>query len=105
MSQVVVRRGAAANVSTARKLIPTWNKALPYLFLLPGLILFGLFILWPMLYSLRISFYQWNIVKPEQSVNVGLQNYIDTLADPIFQRAVGNTLFYGLVTVPGQIIL
>jgi multiple sugar transport system permease protein len=77
---------------------------MPYLFLLPGLILFALFILWPMLYSLRISFYEWNIVKPETSVNVGLANYQDALADPVFQRAVINTIGYVLVTVPGQMI-
>ena len=75
----------------------------PYLFLLPGLILFILFIVWPMLYSLRISFHDWNIVHPEQSINVGFQNYSDTLADPIFQRSVLNTLLYVIVTVPGHV--
>ena len=81
------------------------GQLMPYVFLLPGLILFVLFIVWPMLYSLRISFHDWNIVHPEQSVNVGLQNYTDALADPIFQRSVLNTLLYVFVTVPGQIIL
>lgn len=81
------------------------NQLLAYLFLLPGLLLFGLFILWPMLYSLRISFYEWNIVKPEQSVYLGFQNYADVLGDPIFHRAVINTIIYMLITVPGQIIL
>jgi multiple sugar transport system permease protein len=75
------------------------------LFLLPGLILFIAFIVWPLLYSLRISFYDWKIVNPAQSVYLGLQNYVDALTDPIFQRSVLNTLVYGLVTVPGQIIL
>jgi multiple sugar transport system permease protein len=76
-----------------------------YLFLLPGVFLFIAFIVWPMLYSLRISFFDWKIVHPEQSVFVGFQNYIDALNDPIFQRSVLNTLIYGLVTVPGQLIL
>ncbi len=77
----------------------------PYLFLLPGAMLFALFIVWPMLYSLRVSFYHWNIVHPDTSVGVGLQNYVDVLHDPIFQRSVLNTVIYGLVTVPGQMIL
>src|SRR5256885_2080909 len=47
-----------------------------------------------MLYSLRISFSQWNVVHPENSINVGFQNYFDALADPIFHRAVVNTLVY-----------
>jgi len=75
-----------------------------YLFLLPGAFLFIAFIVWPMLYSLHISFYNWKIVHPEQSVYIGFQNYIDALTDPIFQRSVLNTLLYGLVTVPGQLV-
>lgn len=76
-----------------------------FLFLLPGALLFIAFIVWPLLYSLRISFYTWNIVHPERSVYLGLQNYVDALTDPIFQRSVVNTVVYGLVTVPGQIVL
>jgi multiple sugar transport system permease protein len=43
-------------------------------------------------------------VHPDQSVNIGLQNYGNVLSDPIFQRSVLNTLVYGLITVPGQIL-
>jgi len=107
MSQLSVRRQVSAQTNQALGLreqrIQQRNFA-PYLFLLPGAVLFVLFILWPMLYSLRISFFQWNIVKPETSVNVGVQNYLDALTDPIFQRSVVNTVIYGLITVPGQII-
>jgi multiple sugar transport system permease protein len=51
-----------------------------------------------------MSFYDWNIFHPEQSQWIGLGNYIEILKDDIFQRAVVNTIVYGLVTVPGQII-
>ena len=62
------------------------------IFLIPGLVLFGLFFLGPMLYSLRISFFEWKIVHPDQSVFVGFSNYQRALSDSIFQRAVLNTL-------------
>lgn len=75
------------------------------LFLLPGLILFITFLVGPMLYSLRISFFEWDIVSPENSQWIGLDNYREALSDPIFRRAVLNTLVYGLVTVPGQMVL
>jgi multiple sugar transport system permease protein len=75
------------------------------LFILPGLILFSAFILVPMAYSFRISFYDWNIVRPERSTWVGLANYAHALRDPIFRRAVLNTLAYAAVTVPGQILI
>ncbi|HEY76115.1 MAG TPA: sugar ABC transporter permease [Thermoflexia bacterium] len=82
-----------------------FRARMAYLFLLPGLALFTLFVVYPMLYSLRISFYDWNIIRPERSAFVGLDNYATILQDPIFRRAVLNTLAYTLVTVPAQIVL
>ena len=77
-------------------------SALP--FVLPGLVLLFIFIIGPMAYSFRISFYDWKIVRPERSEWVALANYARALGDPIFRRAVLNTLAYTAVTVPGQIL-
>ncbi|GBD85711.1 lactose transport system permease protein LacF [bacterium BMS3Abin02] len=74
-------------------------------FLLPGVALFVTFILGPLLFSFRISFFDWNIIKPDTSVWVGLDNYARALGDPIFRRAVLNTIAYTVVTVPAQIII
>jgi multiple sugar transport system permease protein len=75
------------------------------IFLLPGLVLFALFFLGPMLYSLRISFFQWKIVHPDQSVFVGFDNYQHALSDPIFRRAILNTLVYTIITVTVKLFL
>lgn len=75
------------------------------MFLLPGFVLYVTFLLGPMLYSLRISFYRWNIVAPDTSTWTGVGNYTRALADPIFWRAVGNTAAYTIVTVPAQIAI
>lgn len=75
------------------------------IFLLPGLVLFVLFFLGPMLYSLRISFFEWKIVHPEQSVFVGFENYLRALSDPIFRRAIVNTLSYTVITVALKLVL
>lgn len=83
-----------------------YSDLLPALiFLLPGLVLFVLFFLGPMLYSLRISFFEWKIVRPEQSVFVGFQNYQRALSDSVFQRAILNTFAYTVVTVTAKMIL
>jgi multiple sugar transport system permease protein len=83
-----------------------YSDLLPALiFLLPGLVLFALFFLGPMLYSLRISFFEWKIVHPDQSVFVGFRNYQHALSDPIFQRAILNTLAYTAITVTVKMIL
>ncbi|MCL1600777.1 MAG: sugar ABC transporter permease [Actinomycetia bacterium] len=74
-------------------------------FLVPGIVLILVFILGPLLFSFRISFYDWNIINTGDSTWVGLDNYARALGDPIFRRAVLNTVAYTAVTVPAQIIL
>lgn len=85
-----------------RRLRQTLTAAL---FILPGLLLYGAFIIGPMAYSLRISFYDWKILNPALSEWEGLGNYLQALANPIFRQAALNTLVYALVTVPGQLVL
>jgi multiple sugar transport system permease protein len=81
-----------------------FRKALPaYLFVLPGMLLFVAWTLYPLLYSFVMSFAQWNLIKPSRFV--GLENYVRALRDPIFWLALRNTLTYTLITVPGQMIL
>jgi multiple sugar transport system permease protein len=73
------------------------------MFVLPGLLLFSTFIIVPMIYSFRMSFFDWKIINPEQSEWIGLENYARAIGDPILRRAAVNTVAYALVTVPGQI--
>ncbi len=79
-----------------------FQRLIPYAFLLPGLLLFGVFVVLPMLYSFRISLYDWDILRPERSEYVGLGHYLDILNNGVFQRAALNTLLYAVVTVPAQ---
>jgi multiple sugar transport system permease protein len=89
--------------STHQRNLAKLLRAAP--FLLPGLLLYGTFILLPMLYSLRVSFYDWKVLNASLSTWIGFGNYTRALGDPIFQRAVLNTIVYALVTVPAQIAL
>jgi ABC-type sugar transport system permease subunit len=84
------------------KLRTLLSKATPYLFLLPALVFFGVFVLFPMLWSFRLSFFNWRVVSEQFT---GLQNYANVLADPIFYVALANTLLYVVTTVGGQVIL
>lgn len=86
------------------KLRARLRKALPaYLFILPGMTLFLVWTLYPLIYSFVMSFAEWNLIKPSRFV--GLDNYTRALADPIFWLALRNTIFYSVVTVPGQMVL
>ena len=76
-----------------------------FLFLLPGLLLFGIFTIYPLIKLLVMSFFDWQIGMDQSSRFIGFQNYLSVLNDPVFAVSLKNVLVYGLVTVPGQIVL
>jgi raffinose/stachyose/melibiose transport system permease protein len=61
------------------------------LFLLPGLIIFVIFVIYPILQSFRFSFFNWNGLGPMDDW-VGTRNYERMLNDPIFWRALSNNV-------------
>ena len=40
------------------------QAALGYVFLLPSLVMFAVFMFYPLFYTLYLSFFEWNMVKP-----------------------------------------
>ena len=83
-----------------------WRRLLPiYLFILPGMALFALWSLYPLLDAFVMSFFDWIPNPNMQSTFLGLQNYVQALTDPIFWQAFRNVLLYTAVTVVGQIAL
>lgn len=63
-----------------------------YLFLLPILLLYTVFSLYPIVQTFELSFFDAKIV--EQGPFVGLKNYRDILAAPGFHQALGNTILF-----------
>jgi len=59
------------------------------------------FELFPIFYSLYISFFEWHIIGDVRFV--GLENYFKMFSDPVFIVALRNTFIYTVVTVPTQI--
>lgn len=76
-----------------------------YFFTLPGLLLYFALIIYPMAKALQMSFYRWSIVPGRPNELVGLASYVRALHDPVVRLALGNTVVYALITVPGQMIL
>ena len=54
---------------------------LGYLFLIPSLAVFAVFMFYPLLYTFYLSFFEWNMVKPVKKF-VGLDNWINLIQDP-----------------------
>ncbi|HEX7056822.1 MAG TPA: sugar ABC transporter permease [Bacilli bacterium] len=71
-------------------------------FLLVGLVLTLAFVLYPMVKGMYISFFHYNVIKPDTSTSVGFANYAHVFRDPKNGIALRNSLLMVLVTVPGQ---
>lgn len=76
-----------------------------YAFVLPGFAVYALVMLYPAVQTLLLSFREWNIVPGQPSPWVGLDNYIEAFADPVFRDSVVNAVFYTVATVPPQLII
>ena len=85
--------------------LKTQKKLMPLLFLIPGLLFFAIFQIYPLLKGFQMSFLDWQIMPGRVSEFIGLDNYARAFKDVVFGRAFKNTLIYTLVTVPGQMMI
>jgi len=75
------------------------------LLLVPGVVVIGMFTFYPIIKMFIMSFFDWKIGFNQVSPFVGIKNYLAVFMDPIAGKALINTMFYAIVTVPGQMIL
>ena len=70
------------------------------IFLSPSIILFSVFIFYPMIRTVYLSFFLTNQAGAT-TLFVGWQNYIDIFTSPIFLKSLKSTFLFVLYTVPG----
>lgn len=73
-----------------------------YIFILVPLCTFTIFTLYPVLSAAITSFQEY---KPLGSEWVGLDNYVHTLKNDLFYKALWNTFVYAIITVPVSMLL
>ncbi len=79
-----------------------WKSRFAYLFLLPKLIIFTLFILIPIIWAFLLAFQEVGIFS---STWVGLDNFKEVLTSKTFGIAMWNTFKFTLYTVPANVII
>ena len=77
-------------------------KAAPYMFILPCLIIFLIFMVYPIIDSVILSFQEF---EAGEYTFVGIKNYKVLFSDPIFYKALANTFLYLIIQVPVMISL
>jgi len=77
------------------------NPLYGYVYLLPYLVLFVIFIALPILESMRISLYDWSLIGPPPRY-IGLDNYKYIFTEPteLFLHSLKNTARYAIGAVP-----
>jgi multiple sugar transport system permease protein len=73
-------------------------------FLMPTVVLYGLYTIYPIIASYWYSLVEWNGFESEQRF-VGISNYEAVLADPGFWNSVWMTVVFMLLVAPARIIL
>jgi multiple sugar transport system permease protein len=92
--QLLEELEVSARVTASAQNQPNQLKIwLPYLLIAPSVLLLLALIAYPLLFSLKNSFYFWNLqMGPEPQMFVGLGNYSMALSSPEFIDSVVNTL-------------
>lgn len=67
------------------------------LFLLPTMTVFVLFMFWPLVYSIYLSFLNWNMMPHIDREFVGFANYIAIFNSSETRRVFGNTFLYIII--------
>lgn len=74
-------------------------------FILPFLIFYVAFLIWPMILGLRMSFFNWTISGAGAADFLGLQNYQELFGDPSFWQSLGVTFIFTIISTPLLVIL
>src|SRR5687767_5220082 len=82
----------AKRSDTPRKPFLTEPQLTALMCILPALLLFFIFVVFPITQSARYSLYEWNGLGPLTNF-VELKNYQRLFDDPVFWKALGNNLF------------
>lgn len=95
----------AVRTHRSRNPIAAEDQIAGWIFLLPALIIFAVFIIGPILYVFWLSFHQWSVITPQKPW-VGLANYKKLFNNnPDFDIAFRNTVWFAIGVVPTQTIL
>ena len=76
------------------------RKYTPWLFLLPALLVYGLFVLWPIVHSFQMSLFHWDGPMSSPAF-YGLRNYNELLHDKVFWYS----LLHNVLLLVGSLVI
>jgi raffinose/stachyose/melibiose transport system permease protein len=98
---------SARDRARARKRAPGEPRNVAWLYILPGLVFYGLFTLAPLAHTVELSFFDWDGLTVGHYI--GLGNYREALSDPLVQDSFKHSaeliVFYALLPVALGLLL
>ncbi|QTH43355.1 sugar ABC transporter permease [Cohnella sp. LGH] len=82
-----------------------WRKLKPFLYLLPALLLLGIWMYRPLLNTFYLAFHKWGMVPGTSPEFVGFDNFTRLMENKSFLSSIGNTLFYTAGLLPFSILI
>jgi len=91
----------AAQASRAAR--PWRRHVTGYLFAGPAILVLAMFLIFPIGYSVWLSFHEWNGYTPSWGPFIGLANYTALFGDDVFWKATVNSLVFIAVRTPLEV--
>jgi multiple sugar transport system permease protein len=82
-----------------------FNRNLKWIYTLPAVLFVLLMMLFPIIYTVRISFFEWSMSATTPPKWVGLSNYLALLQDNRFWHAVGSTFYFTIAALVAEVVL
>jgi multiple sugar transport system permease protein len=100
---MTVHASSAAGMPSRRRGRQLRKHLSAYAFLTPYLLVYAIFLLLPVFWSLWLSLRQGGLLGG--TTFIGFQNYLNVWRDPVFRAAIWNTVRYTAMVVPSAMLL
>jgi multiple sugar transport system permease protein len=90
---------------TRRWRLSNLKHSINWLYLIPALLFFIGYQLYPLLQVFYISFTDYHYLRQEPANFTGLQNFAETLVDPVFQDGIVRAAIFTAIFLPGVIFI
>ena len=91
-------RGTAPAPTDTRRRKTKYGGLTPWLFALPAIAIYVVFLVYPAVTSVFFSLTDWDGLSATYNI-VGLKNYVAMLSDPVVAQAVINNIIWTVVTI------
>lgn len=88
---------------SAGRLTAAGRKILPYTFIAPSMVIFVVFMIYPIFYMIYLSFYKWNMLSAKEFI--GTANFMNLIHSKEFGQVLLSTVKFMVGTVSGSVII